>query len=203
MILPLLVFAALLAVAYGVTLVLRSAPSGPAEPLGVIGHVPEFSFTERSGRTITREDMLGRIWVADFFFTSCSGPCPEMSLRMRSLQQEVLADDLPVTLVSVSIDPEYDRPGVLRRYADKYGADSERWLFLTGEDQESVHELVKTGFLIGVERATKTTPLLHSTYFLLIDPAGCIRAAYEGLEPGTKRVLLADIERLLFEADTR
>jgi len=166
-------------------------------PLPVIAQVPEFSFTERSGRTVSRDDLRGHIWVADFFFTSCTGPCPEMTLRMRSLQQSVLDENLPVTLVSVSIDPEYDRPAVLRRYADKYGADPDQWLFLTGDDQDRVHELVKTGFLIAVERATSNTPLIHSTYFLLIDPAGRIRGVYEGLEPSTKRRLLADVRRLI------
>lgn len=198
-VMPILIFGGLLVVAVVVGVLVTQGPGGPSGPLPVIAEVPEFSFTERSGETVTRDDMRGRIWVADFFFTSCSGPCPEMSLRMRSLHQAILSEGLPVTLVSVSIDPEYDRPAVLRRYADKYGADAKRWLFLTGEDQETVHELVKKGFLIAVEKATDTTPLVHSTYFLLIDQAGRIRAVYEGLEPGTKKRVLADVRRLMAE----
>jgi protein SCO1 len=188
----------LVAIAVVVFALTRGQEIAPG-PLPEIGQVPEFSFTERSGRTVSREDLLGHIWVADFFFTSCTGPCPEMSLRMKSLQQSVINENLPVTLVSVSIDPEYDRPAVLKRYADKFGADPDRWLFLTGDDQKRVQALVRTGFLIGVKQATATAPIIHSTYFLLIDPAGRIRGVYQGLEPTTKRTLLADVRRLVID----
>lgn len=183
-----------------VAIPLTRSPEVSAGPLPVITQVPIFSFTERNGQTVTNADLLGRIWVVDFFFTSCTGPCPEMTLRMRSLQESVRSEHLPVTLVSVSIDPEYDRPGVLRRYADKYGADPDHWLFLTGEDQDHVHELVKSGFLIAVEKATETTPLIHGTYLLLIDPAGRIRGVYESLVPSSKRRLMADVRRLVQDA---
>jgi protein SCO1 len=171
------------------------------EPLPVIATIPTFSFMERSGRPVTHDDLAGQVWVADFFFTSCTGPCPEMSLRMRSLQQAVLKNRLNVRLVSVSLDPEIDRPKVLERYAVKYGADPDRWWFLTGEpdSQAKVHELVQTGFLQAVQRATNETPLIHSTYFLLIDGAGRIRGVYEGLDPASNRRILADARWLLTE----
>jgi protein SCO1/2 len=164
--------------------------------------VPEFTMTERDGRTVTRADLLGKIWIADFFFTSCAGPCPEMALRMRSLQQAIIDQELPVNLVSISLDPEIDRPPVLRRYADRYGADPNRWWFLTGERQEGVHNLVRTGFLQPVAREGEAATIVHSTYFLLIDTKGRIRGYYEGLEPESKRQILADARRLLNELET-
>ena len=195
----LVVVGGLLSIAGIVALSMTRDSDGPSEPLPIIATVPDFSLTERSGRTVTRSDLLGSPWVIDFFFTSCTGPCPEMTLRMRSLGQTVLDERLGVTLVSLSLDPEIDRPSVLRRYADKYGADPNRWLFLTGEDQAVVHELVKTGFLVGVQRATSEAVLVHATYFLLIDSAGRIRGVYEGLEASSKPRILADLRQLLAE----
>ena len=202
---PLLLFAlfllVLMALGLSAWFLLRGSQHR-SEPLGVIAPAPDFSLAERSGRTVSLTDLRGRIWVVDFFFTSCTGPCPEMSLRMRSLQRAVMDEGLDVLLVSVSLDPEIDRPAVLKRYAEKYGADPDRWLFLTGDDQERVHELVKTGFLQAVERATHETPLIHSTYLLLIDAKGRIRAVYDGLDPSSKRKVLRDIRWLIGEFDS-
>ena len=161
--------------------------------------VPEFSLTERDGRTITKADLLGSIWIADFFFTSCAGPCPEMTLRMRSLQSAIIDQKLPVRLVSISLDPEIDRPEVLRRYADKNGADAARWWFLTGESQEAVHKMVREGFMQAVSREGDAAAIVHSTYFLLMDQKGRMRAFYDGLDPESKRRILADVRRLLAE----
>lgn len=194
-----LVVGGLVPIAGIVALSMSRDSNPPSGPLPIIAGVPEFSLTERSGRTVTRSDLLGRVWVVDFFFTSCTGPCPELTLRMRSLQKTVFDEELAVTLVSVSLDPEIDRPPVLRRYANKYGADPNRWLFLTGEDQDAVHELVKTGFLVAVQRATREAALVHATYFLLIDSAMRIRGVYEGLEASSKPKILADIRQLLAE----
>ncbi len=141
--------------------------------------VPPFSFTERSGRTVTREDLRGRPWVADFFFCGCSGPCPLLSQRMAKL-----ADELPqeVRLVSFTLDPEHDTPAALTAYAKLYGADPERWLFLTG-DREAMRELVSKGF----RQAVVDDPhevIIHSLRFVLVDGEGRIRtwANYDDVE---------------------
>ncbi len=168
-------------------------------PLPVLGSAPDFSLTERNNRLVTGEDLRGRVWIADFIFTRCAGPCPELTLRMRSLQQSLRGRGANVRLVSFTLDPEYDTPAVLRRYAKRYHADPDIWWFLTGVDQASIHRLVEKGFLQTVAAAKGDDPIVHSTYFVLVDRAGRIRGFYPGLDPQSKPRILADVEALLRE----
>ena len=165
-------------------------------PLPKVAPVPAFSLTERDGRTVTNQDLLGHVWVADFFFTLCTGPCPKLSLRLRSLQEGIREYAGDVKLVSFSVDPTYDQPAVLQKYAERYGAEPDLWWFLTSDDEPSMHKLVAEGFLQAVSRASKRSPVIHSTRFLLIDQEGYIRAWYDGEQAATRAQLLHDIERL-------
>lgn len=201
-----IVFGAILVMIGVAFLGLRATWRGPAASattigavLPVIGQVPEFSLTERSGRTVTRADLAGTIWVADFIFTSCSGPCPLLSLRMRSLQQALTKDHPDVKLVSFSLDPEFDTLEVLRTYADKHDADPVRWWFLKGNAEKEVHDLVRGGFLQAVARAGSDSAIVHSTYFLVIDGSGRIRSARDGTLAETRDAVLQDIAVLKSE----
>src|SRR5688500_11223995 len=98
--------------------------------LAILGHAPEFSLINRDGRTIRLADLAGTAWVADFVFTRCPASCPMMSARMARLNRDMPAD-LGVQFVSFSVDPTYDTPEVLQRYAARFQA-PERWLFHTG-----------------------------------------------------------------------
>ncbi len=167
--------------------------------LPVVAQIPDFSLIERDGRTVTRADLLGRVWVADFIFTACTGPCPTLTLRLRSLQSSLGEADRDVRLVSFSLDPETDTPAVLGRYAKRYQADPRRWWFLTSDSQKRMHEFVKKGFLQAVSPATAGQPLIHSTRFVLVDRKGRIRAWYDGLDPKSKPLILRDIQSLLRE----
>ncbi len=168
-------------------------------PLPVISRVPDFSLIERSGATVTRADLLGKVWVVDFVFTSCAGPCPEMTLRMRSLQETLRQTNRDVTLVTVTCDPARDTPRILARYADKYHADPKQWLFLTGSNEEAIHDLILKGFLQALAPATKDSPIIHSTRFVLVDKMGRIRKAHEGLDVTVRDQLLHDLDKLLSE----
>jgi cytochrome oxidase Cu insertion factor (SCO1/SenC/PrrC family) len=170
-----------------------------AKPLPVVGQVPEFSLTERSGKTVTHADLLGTVWVADFVFTTCAGPCPELSLRMRSLQKDIVKYGGKVKTVSFSIDPTYDQPPVLQAYAKRYQADPDLWWFLTCNDDKMMHDLVKAGFLQAVTPAGGGAPIIHSTQFVLIDQQGRIRSWHDGLQVASKALILKDIEFLLAE----
>jgi protein SCO1/2 len=167
--------------------------------LPVLGQLPAFSLTERSGRMVTRNDLMGRPWVADFIFTRCTGICPLLSARMAGLQ-EFLDGRPDVTLVSISVDPQYDTPEVLARYADRHGADPDRWLFLTGE-WEAIRTLVGEGFMLGVSRAKPgEVPdgelVTHSDRLVLVDGEGRIRGFYHGTEDDSVERLEADLERV-------
>lgn len=114
-----------------------------------ITRAPSFALIERSGKEITLADLRGLVWVADFIWTRCPDACPLMSAVMARLQAE-FAHEPAFRLVSFSIDPQYDTPAVLARYATKYGANPDRWFFLTG-DKKTIYRLVREGFKLAVQ----------------------------------------------------
>lgn len=180
---------------------MRKPDPASAQPLPVVHPVPEFSLTERSGRDVTRDDLLGRVWIADFIFTSCTGPCPALTRRMVELQAALKKHGDAVRLVTFSVDPTFDTPKVLRRYADRFHADADRWWFLTCDDEAAMHKLVREGFLSIVEPGGDAGALLHTTSLMLVDAQGRIRGRYHGDDPKEKPRLLADVKRLLAERD--
>ena len=111
--------------------------ASPLEHLGDFGAVPDFALMERSERRITRTDLQGLLWIANFFYTHCPDTCPLQSARMARLQDDFSAER-DVRLVSISVDPEHDTSAVLRDYAQRFGADAERWLFLTATKRPSI-----------------------------------------------------------------
>ncbi len=166
-----------------VFLCLAGTSSAPAyTPDDDYGRVADFSLTERNGQVVERADLSGKTWVAAFIFTRCAGPCAQVSGSMANLQQD-LASNKDVVLVSFTVDPEFDTPQVLRDYAQRYGADPERWLFLTGERDE-LYRLVRTSFHLGVERnegpaAQAGYEVEHSTKLVLVDGQGHIRGYFD------------------------
>jgi protein SCO1 len=157
--------------------------------------VPEFTLTERSSREVKNQELAGKIWIADFVYTSCGGICPIMSEKMRKLQ-----DRLPpeIQLVSFSVDPETDTPAVLTEYAKRYGADPNRWLFLTG-NKESLYKLSKDGFKLAVQDTdgTQAEPITHSSRFALVDRQGRIRGYYSMDEESELAHIISDAKTLL------
>jgi protein SCO1 len=149
--------------------------------------VGEFALTERSGKKVTDKDLRGNVWVASFVFTRCTGPCPAVTSTMARLQSE-LKDELKsgkLKLVTFTVDPARDDLKALKDYADNRQADSNNWLFLTGEEK-TIHKLMQEQFKQAVER--KVEPDVkpgdefgHSTRLVLVDQNGTIRAMYEGL----------------------
>ncbi|MGH7391242.1 MAG: SCO family protein, partial [Candidatus Rokuibacteriota bacterium] len=132
------------------------------EKIGVYGEVPEFSLVERSGRPLRRADLLGKVWLANFIYTECKETCPTQSLRVARLQAE-FAGAADLRLVSITVDPQHDTPGVLSRYAERYGADRERWLFLTGDKRE-IYCLARDGFRLSVvDQADPNPPPCRTT----------------------------------------
>ena len=170
------------------------------EPPPVMWSVPDFALTNRDGRTVTLKDLKGAPWVADFIFTRCPASCPMMTARMARFNRG-LPRDLPVRLVSFSVDPKYDTPAVLQTYAQSFKA-PDRWLFLTG-DGEQIYRLSKEGFKLGIDNtpqaptATPTAePILHSTRFVLVDGEGRIRGYYDGEDEEAMAQLRRDLRAL-------
>ncbi|HEU4637441.1 MAG TPA: SCO family protein, partial [Candidatus Binatia bacterium] len=131
------------------------------EGMNQYGSVPEFSLTERSGKTIGSEQLRGTIWIADFIYTDCQDTCPLQSAEMARLQDERSGQEV-VKLLSFSVNPDTDTPSVLSQYADRFKASTDRWLFLTG-GQEEIKNLVQNGFRLSVATASSDPGvILHS-----------------------------------------
>ncbi len=157
--------------------------------------LPDFSLTERSGQTVTLADLKGKVWVADFFYSTCPGPCPMLSSRLSELQKSLGSDDR-VRLVSISTDPEKDTPELLRQYAERFQA-VDRWLFLTGS-KAAIHGLAHDGFKLPIaENPGAPEPIIHSTRLILVDQTGAIRGLYDGLAADAAERVARDIRRLL------
>jgi cytochrome oxidase Cu insertion factor (SCO1/SenC/PrrC family) len=164
------------------------------QPLPVLGEVGQFTLTERSGATVTHQELRDYIWIADFIFTSCAGPCPMMTAQMADLQ-EALFNETKVKLVSISVDPDRDTPEVLTDYASKFEADTHRWWFLTG-DIAQITTLAVERFKLG----SVENPIFHSTKFVLVDGQGRIRGYYDSETDDYASQLIADVHRLQAEA---
>ena len=154
--------------------------------------VPDFSLTNQQGEPLGLSDMGGKIWVADFIFTSCPTICPAMTQEMARLQSEFVAD--PVYFVSFSVDPERDTPKVLARYATAYGADNRRWHFLTG-DKTHIYQLAEQGFFL--DAGPKGGEILHSPRFVLVTPEGNIHNYYNSRSKSAMLRLRRDIKAFL------
>jgi cytochrome oxidase Cu insertion factor (SCO1/SenC/PrrC family) len=159
-------------------------PRPTAKPVESTGNpVGDFALTERSGKTVTPADLRGKVWVASFVFTRCTGPCPQVTATVARLQSEMA--DLPdVRFVTFTVDPARDNPAELAEYAKHFRADPERWLFLTGEEQ-SIHSLMHDVFKLPIARNTsgKVEPgqeFDHSTRLVLVDRRGDIRGYFDG-----------------------
>ena len=168
--------------------------SSTLDDLPISGSVPDFEFTDSNGETISREDMEGKVWVADFIFTTCTMACPIMTGNMNLIHKS-FKDDNNVRIISISVYPEYDTPEVLKEYASRYNANTDRWHFLTGPE-ESVKNIIKTGFKIGDYEDI----IFHSEKFALVDVRGNIRGYYSGMETEDMSKLKKDIKRLLRES---
>lgn len=156
-----------------------------------------FSFTDSSGRAVSRDELRGKILVVSFLFTSCSLTCPEVSKRMAEIQK-LTADAADVRLLSLTVDPRSDTPPVLAKWGARFGADTNRWNLLTG-DQAQLHFVIGTSFL-----ATETNNPFNSMpgnfagtdRIALVDQQGWVRAFFDGLRVETPAVVVAEIKRL-------
>lgn len=183
-------------------LLIAAAACRAPEPLPVLSELPEFSLLERSGTTLDKGALAGRPAIVDFIFTRCPASCPRLTARMKELEKR-LPESSTARLLSISVDPEHDRPEVLTHYAEGWQA-GPRWLFATGE-RAAIWELVRKGFLMAVEATPEdaTSPILHSNRFALVDGQGRLRATYIAFEEDALDRILADLRNLEREAKGR
>jgi len=173
--------------------------SPPSHPMARSRPLPEFVLTERSGRPISLADLRGKVWIVDFVYTQCTDTCPLQTAEMAKLQ-ELWNNDRDLRLVSISVDPEKDTPKILARYATRFHADKQRWLFLTG-DKNQIVRLVEEGFHLPVSAAVahqRSVPvIIHSPRFMLIDRDAQIRGSYDSRDRRSMQRLQTDVANLL------
>lgn len=162
--------------------------SDHAAELPVYGRVPDFALVERSGQPLTAAELGGHVWIASFIFTRCGGMCPAITTTLAALLRRLRASpDAAVRAVTFTVDPTRDDPETLRRYADSFGADPARWLFVTG-NQDAIERLVRDGFRLSIaelppgEREHSPEPITHSDRFALVDRELRIRGYYHGTD---------------------
>jgi protein SCO1 len=174
-----------------------TACSRHAPPLDVFGDIPQFELTAQDGQPFHSHALAGKIWVADFIYTTCPGPCPRMTSQMHEVQDAILKipqDVADVRLVSFTVDPGEDTPPVLAAYAKVHGALSSVWYFLTGP-VSTLQMLDRNAFKLGDINAT----LQHSTRFVLVDRQGRIRGYYDTSEASVIPKVISDINALARE----
>lgn len=155
--------------------------------LPVLYDVPKFTLTSEQGQPFASDSLKGQVWVADFIFTHCPGPCLRMSSQMKQLQDKTNA-----RLVSFTVDPQRDTPQVLEQYARRYRAQPARWTFLTGP-LDQLNYLSRTVFKVGDIQAD----LVHSTRMILVDKEMRIRGFYDSADAEAIAKLETDIAGLL------
>lgn len=164
----------------------------------VYHRIPDFSFINQDGDTVTQEDVSGKIYVADFFFSTCPTICPIMKTQMLRIYEKYQGND-SVVILSHSINPRYDTPEVLKRYKEKLGVTSPQWQFLTGT-QTDVYKLAQNSYLTSAledSSAVEDGGFIHSGAFVLIDKERHIRAIYDGTKEKEVDKLMAAIDQLL------
>jgi len=187
---PAWILFAALALAVPMGAFLMRAPMRAELPL--LANLPQFRLVDQDNRPFSRDDMLGKVWVADFVFTSCADACPRLQNKMKRIQDRLLPPEQggSIALLSISVDPERDTPEKLRDYAQAFGARKAMWVYLTGPQKE-VERTVVQGFhtamaklpVPGRDPHLEAFDIMHGERFVLVDAKGRIRGFYDADDP--------------------
>lgn len=169
--------------------------------------IPDFEFINQEDTTLSSDEMRGKVYVANFFFSSCPTICPAMNYNLKQVQDRFLGYE-DIYFLSFTVDPEYDTPAVLKEYEEKIGAVNGRWHFLTGDKQE-LYKTARDFFVNAMEDSTAAGGFLHSEYLVIVDWEGRIRsrrdeqgnlkAVYNGTSPDEVNKLKDDVKVLIAE----
>lgn len=161
-----------------------------ASKFPVYGTVPHFTLTDSYGRPFNSDSLKSKVWVADFIYTNCPGPCPRMTSQMHQVEKKIKGED-DVRLISFSVDPARDTPPVLLDFAQRFGGPTGQWFFLTGTP-ETLHQLARNVFKVG----DLINVMDHSTKFMVVDKKGQIRGYYSTFDPQGITALVDDVNAL-------
>jgi protein SCO1/2 len=165
-----------------------------------ISYVRPFSFTSQDGKQFTEKDVAGKVYVAEFFFTTCTSICPIMNNNMKKVYDE-FKNEKDFLILSHTSTPEIDSIPVLKRYADSMAVSSSRWIFLTGR-KDSLYNTARISYVIDDPNNNPKNiddDFLHTQFWALVDKDGNVKKVYDGLKPSEVRLLITDIKKLLKE----
>ena len=168
--------------------------------LPVLSYVPPFAFDNQEGKTITDKDLTGKVYVAEYFFTTCKGICPKLNTNMKTLAHDY-AGEPDFRILSYTVDPETDSVERMKHYADSLGADPQKLWFLTGR-KDSLYHLARSGYLLDDPKNNALNineQFIHTQFFALVDKNGRVRKIYDGLKKDELQELEKDITVLLKE----
>lgn len=178
----------------------RFVPGFGEVSLPVLSYVRSFSFSNQEGRTITQKDMEGKVYVAEYFFTTCKGICPKMNSNVRQIAKDY-AGEPDFRILSFTVDPETDTVGRMKRYADSLQANPSQWWFLTGR-KDSLYHLARNSYLLDDPKNNDIDidkQFIHTQFLALVDKGGRVRKIYDGLKKDELDELEKDIKVLLKE----
>ena len=159
--------------------------------------VAHFSATTEQSEPISLDDLQGGWWIADFIFTNCKTVCLPMTSNLSALQDKLHEENIPVQLISFSVDPDFDSPDVLKEYGEQHDADFTTWSFLTGYEFQTIKELsIKSFRALLKEPEFGDDQFTHDTRFFLVDPEGNIVKGYSGLERDNIDLIVEDLRAL-------
>jgi protein SCO1/2 len=176
----------------------RLIPGFGKVQLPVLNYVHPFSFANQEGQLITDKDVAGKVYVVDFFFTTCKGICPMMNTNIREIYRKYLTEP-DFRVLSYTVDPATDSVGRMRHYADSIGADPARWWFLTGR-KDSLYNTARNSYLLDDPKNNAGNieeQFIHTQFVALVDRGGRVRKIYDSLKKDELAELEQDIRTLL------
>lgn len=158
--------------------------------------VENFEFIDQDGKPFSLKDLKGKVWVADFIFTSCETVCPPMTAHMKQLQEKADEAGVNVQFVSFSVDPEVDTPEKLKQFASNFSVSFDNWKFLTGYSQKTIEEFAKNSFKTLVQKVQNDDQVAHGTSFYLVDQNGVVLKSYSGVSDPPYEEIINDIKAI-------
>jgi protein SCO1 len=155
--------------------------------------VPSFKAIDQTSKQVTLDTLKGKVWITHFLFTRCPNICPPMTGNLSRVQQELKKAGVPAIMVSFTVDPEYDKPSVLKKFGQDHGADLSNWYFLTGYTFSNIQQISQVAFKGQISKVEsddpKTVLFNHPSQFYLVDQTGKVRKFYDGIHPNVKQIV--------------
>jgi len=178
----------------------RIIPGFGEKKLPILSDVQPFSFVNQQGKIVSNKDVAGKVYVAEYFFTTCKGICPKMNNNLKEIYNEY-KDQPDFLILSHTVDPETDSVKRMKWYSDSLGADSKNWWFLTGR-KDSLYNAARVSYLLDDPKNNSTNldqQFIHTQFFAVVDKNGQVRKIYDGLKRAELDALKKDIQTLLNE----